>query len=82
MGNTQTCCDCLNMEDFHQNQIICFLEIMLTEENSHWKLFVYFQHTKSNIQRTFFYYEETMNVLVSTEFTGFMTNVRIPFVLY
>jgi hypothetical protein len=42
MGNTQTCCDCLNMEDFHQNQIICFLEIMLTEENSHWKLFVYF----------------------------------------
>lgn len=77
MDNIQICYDCLNMEDFPQSRIIFSQEIMQTEESSLLKPFVYCLLIKSNTQRTFFYYEETMNVLVSTEYMVFMMNVGI-----
>jgi len=50
---------------------------MWTEENSHWKPYVYSWLTKSSTQRTSFYSGATTNVPVLTEYMAFMTNVRI-----
>ena len=51
------------------------LEITSTAENRASKQFVFFWPTKSNIQRTSSFSEETMNLLPSTGFTDSMTNV-------
>jgi len=70
------CLDFLNMEDSRQKQIICSLETMWTEVNSHLKQFASFLPTKSSIQRTSSFFEEITNVQVLIEFMGSMTSAR------
>lgn len=75
MVNIQIYFVCLNTGDSHPKQITYSLEITLIEENSHWKQFVSYSHTKLNIQKTSFCYVETMNVPASTESMVFTMNV-------
>ena len=77
MGSITTSCASSNMADSHQRQTTSSLAIMLTEESNHSKQSVCFLHTRSNIPKTFLFYEEITNVRASTEYTGFTTNVRL-----
>jgi len=70
------CSDFLNMEDSRQKQIICSLETMWTEVNSHLKQFASFLPTKSSIQRTSSFSEETTNAQVLTESMDSMTSAK------
>ena len=65
------------MEVFLLRQTTCFWVIMWTEENSLWKPSVCCQPIRSNIQKTSFCCEETMNVLALTEYTASMMNVSM-----
>ncbi len=70
------------MEDFPLKQIIYSVETTLTEESNRWKQFVFFSHTKSNIQKTSSYWEEIMSVQASTEFMAFMMSVSCKYLMY
>ena len=73
---------CLNMVVFHQSPTIYSQEIMWIVESNLQKLSVFYQHTKSNIQKTSSYCEEIMNVLASTESMVFMMNVSSSYTFF
>lgn len=77
--NITICCDCLNMEDSRQKQIISSSAITWIVESSPSKRYVFCWHTRSNIQKTFLSSEATTSALVSTESMGFTTSVRTAY---
>jgi hypothetical protein len=77
MDSTQICSGFLITVNSLLKAITFFWVIMSIEVNTHSKRFVFYLPTRSSIQGTFFFSEETTNALQSTEFTDFMTNVRI-----
>jgi hypothetical protein len=77
MGSTQICSGFSITANSLLKAITSFWVIMSIEVNTHSKRFVFCLPTRSSIQGTFFSSEETTNALQSTEFTDFMTNVRV-----
>ena len=77
MVNTQIYCDYSNTAVFLPRRTICFWGTMSIVENNLLKLSVYWWHIRLNILKTFSYSEEITSVLVSTESTVSMMNVRL-----
>ena len=77
MANITTFCDSLNTAGSHQKQTTYSLVITWTEGNSLWRPSVFYLHTRSNIPKTSSSSEAIMNVLVSTGYMVFTTNVRL-----
>ena len=80
MVNTQIYCDYSNTAVFLPRRTICFWGTMSIVENNLLKLSVYWWHIRLNILKTFSCSEEITSVLVSTESTVSMMNVRLVFV--
>ena len=75
MANILTFFGCSNMDHSLLMLTTSFLVTMWIEGSSPWRLFVFSWPTRSSTQRTSFFSEGTMNVLVSTGYMDSMMNV-------